>query len=224
MTAKEFYDRHIGKAIDVDKTAGVQCVDLFKAFTKEMWGISNYTTGNGWANGLWLNRKSKPYYSKFVEVPVSDLQNGDWVIWGKGANSAYPKSHVAMYYNGKFFGQNQGQKAANLKSLSLKGVIGVLRPKEYVKPKTTPTPAPSNNFLPARGWFQLGDKSENVGKIASFMRKTFPSYTSAKALGNLYGPNLKAAITEFQKRTGLKPDGCVGPITLAKLKEYGFNY
>lgn len=91
-------------------------------------------------------------------------------------------------------------------------------------PTPTPTPAPSNNFLPARGWFQLGDKSENVGKIASFMRRTFPAYTSAKALGNYYGPNIKSAITEFQKRTGLKADGCVGPITLAKLKAYGFNY
>ena len=35
MTAKEFYERHIGKAVDIDGAYGVQCVDLFKAFTKE---------------------------------------------------------------------------------------------------------------------------------------------------------------------------------------------
>ena len=85
------------------------------------------------------------------------------------------------------------------------------------------TPVPSS-FLPSRGYFTKGDTSENVAKIASFMRKTFPSYTSSKALGPVYGPNLIAAIKEFQRRTGLTPDGSVGPITLAKLCEYGFRY
>ena len=86
-------------------------------------------------------------------------------------------------------------------------------------------PAPTNNtFLPARGDFKRGDNNANVGKIASFMRKTFPSYTSVKALGNLYGPNLIASIKEFQRRTGLVADGCTGPKTLAKLVEYGFRY
>lgn len=86
-------------------------------------------------------------------------------------------------------------------------------------------PAPANNtFLPSRGYFKRGDNNANVGKIASFMRKTFPSYTSVKALGNLYGPNLIASIKEFQRRTGLVADGCTGPKTLAKLVEYGFRY
>lgn len=83
---------------------------------------------------------------------------------------------------------------------------------------------PTNSFLPSRGYFKKGDKSENVAKIAQFMRNTFPSYTSSKALGNLYGPNLMASIKEFQRRVGLKPDGMVGPLTLAKLVQYGFRY
>ena len=36
MTAKEFYNQQVGKAVDIDYTAGVQCVDLFKIFTKVM--------------------------------------------------------------------------------------------------------------------------------------------------------------------------------------------
>ena len=82
----------------------------------------------------------------------------------------------------------------------------------------------TNSFLPSRGYFKKGDKSENVSKIAQFMRKTFPSYTSSKALGPIYGDNLIKAIKEFQRRTGLTPDGCTGPKTLAKLVEYGFRY
>ena len=55
------------------------------------------------------------------------------------------------------------------------------------------------------------------------MYHTFPAYTSSKALGNYYGKYIKASITEFQKRTGLEADGNTGPITLAKLKEFGFK-
>ena len=86
---------------------------------------------------------------------------------------------------------------------------------------TAPT---KNTFLPARGYFKRGDNNVNVGKIASFMRKTFPSYTKRAALGNLYGPNLIASIKEFQRRTGLVADGCTGKLTLAKLVQYGFRY
>lgn len=79
-------------------------------------------------------------------------------------------------------------------------------------------------FLPAKGYWAFGDNDERVGFLADFMYATFPKYTSRKALGNYYGKNIKASITEFQHRTGLYPDGCVGKITYAKLKEYGFKY
>ena len=223
MTAKEFYNKHNGRAVDVDGTAGIQCVDLFDARIKKDYRISNYNCTGGYASGLWIYRKSKPYYSKFKEVSINSLQNGDWVFWAKGSKPC-PKSHVAMYYNGKFFGQNQGQKAARLINISTSGVLGVLRPKMYVKRASTTTNTSSSSFLPARGYIKLGDKSENISKLATFMRKTFPSYTSSKALGNLYGPNLMASIKEFQRRVGLKPDGMVGPLTLAKLVQYGFRY
>ena len=82
---------------------------------------------------------------------------------------------------------------------------------------------PSSDFFPPKGYFSLGDTSVNVGKIASFMRRVFPAYTSEKALGNYYGKYIEASIKEFQRRTGLEPDGCVGPKTLNKLKQYGFK-
>lgn len=89
--------------------------------------------------------------------------------------------------------------------------------------KTTTTAKKTTSFFPSKGYFAKGDEYPNVGKIASFMRRVFPSYTSEKALGNTYGPYLIAAIKEFQKRTGLEPDGMTGPLTLAKLKEFGFK-
>ncbi|MCH5192184.1 MAG: hypothetical protein J1F23_08485 [Oscillospiraceae bacterium] len=81
----------------------------------------------------------------------------------------------------------------------------------------------TDSFFPPRGYFKKGDSSANVGKIASFMRKTFPAYTDKKALGNYYGDYIIKSITEFQRRTGLEPDGCIGPLTLAMLERYGFK-
>lgn len=87
--------------------------------------------------------------------------------------------------------------------------------------KTTQTT--KSSFLPSRGYFQKGDVSPKIGKIATFLRKSFPLYTDKKALGETFGPYLLAAVKEFQKRSGLGADGLIGPKTLAKLKEYGFK-
>ncbi len=75
----------------------------------------------------------------------------------------------------------------------------------------------------ARGYFMKGDTHTNIGKIAEFMRRCFPSYTPKEALGNYFGKNLYGAVKEFQRRTGLEVDGNIGPITLAELKKYGFR-
>ena len=99
-------------------------------------------------------------------------------------------------------------------------------PEEYSKTYKEPTKCVEKNaddFLPSRGYFKKGDVSPNVGKIAKFMRDNFPAYTSKKALGNTYGDYLISAVKEFQKRTKLEPDGYFGPLTLAKLVEYGFE-
>lgn len=90
-------------------------------------------------------------------------------------------------------------------------------------PAKTTTTTTSSSFFPKKGYFGLGDTHKNIGKIASFMYKTFPAYTKKEALGNYYGKNIQASIKEFQKRTKIEADGCVGPITLKTLKKYGFN-
>lgn len=105
------------------------------------------------------------------------------------------------------------QRFLNMIQAELNVLNGV---KEEPKPSTS-------SFFPAKGYFGPGDTHVNVGKIAVFMRRVFPAYTNAKALGNYYGQYIQAAIKEFQRRTGLVADGCVGPITLAELKKYGFT-
>ena len=86
--------------------------------------------------------------------------------------------------------------------------------------------ASSKSFLPAKGYWAKYDKDDRVAALASFMRKTFPAYTSAKALGPIYGNYLSKSIAEFQRRANgkLYPDGMVGPKTYAELQNYGFRW
>lgn len=84
----------------------------------------------------------------------------------------------------------------------------------------------NKSFLPAKGYWGLGDCDDRIGYLARFMRREFPAYTSAKALGNYYGKYLQSSIKEFQKRSNgkLYPDGYCGKKTYAELKKYGFDY
>lgn len=90
-------------------------------------------------------------------------------------------------------------------------------------PSPAPAPTPTG-FLPTKGYWCKYDKDQRVANLASWMRKMFPSYTPRAALGPVYGDNLSRSIAEFQRRTGLVPDGMTGPITYAKLRSYGFPY
>lgn len=81
----------------------------------------------------------------------------------------------------------------------------------------------STGFLPAKGYWGRYDKDDRVASLARFMYRNFPAYTKKKALGPVYGDYLYASIKEFQRRTGLYPDGYTGPATYKMLQKYGFN-
>lgn len=98
----------------------------------------------------------------------------------------------------------------------------------YVDPEkvkyTVPAAAnPNASFLPKKGYFEKGDKSPNIGKVATFMRNTFPLYTDKKALGDTLGPYLTASLKEFQKRTGLPQNGRIDNATLNMLQKFDFK-
>ena len=42
MTIDEFYKKYLGRGVDKDQAYGIQCVDLFKCFTDEFFGIFDY--------------------------------------------------------------------------------------------------------------------------------------------------------------------------------------
>lgn len=93
----------------------------------------------------------------------------------------------------------------------------------------------TTNFLGQRGWFKYGDTHENIGKICQFLHDNFykgynyyKEGNREKILGNYFGPVLKSAITEFQRRAKAEGnydaeiDGNIGPKTLRALEIYNF--
>ena len=138
-----------------------------------------------------------------ISVPVytsTSSQYGHVVVWDKGT----------WWSDGK-------------KYSSWSGVLGW---DEIMDGTRVVKVASSKSFLPAKGYWARYDKDDRVAALASFMRKTFPAYTPAKALGPVYGDSLWKSIYEFQKRSNgkLYPDGNTGPLTYKELQRYGFKY
>ena len=83
--------------------------------------------------------------------------------------------------------------------------------------------------LPKRGYFKKGDAGSDILIISTFLATSFIGYESKTKvkiddmLGNYFGDNLEIWIKLFQKNNDLEVDGCIGKITLNKMKEYGLN-
>jgi hypothetical protein len=119
------------------------CVAGFKEFMYSLSG-KYVATNTGGASGYAKQQSQiEPLGFKW-HSGASGLQDGDWAIFRGGKYG-----HVAMRYQGKWFGQNQGAanssvgNAFNLMSFGTENVIGYYRPNIYVNtPAPTPTPSP----------------------------------------------------------------------------------
>lgn len=192
------------------------------------WGIDENEVA--WHAGNWpINQRSIG-----IEVSNSAL-GGDWPVSEAAYESAIKliadiakRNNMGKLVVGKNFGYHGMYASTACAGPTLISRMQNIADAVNGSQPTPPTPpAPKDKFLPAKGYWGPGDNDPKVGQIASFMRRMFPAYTSAKALGPYYGPYLKASILEFQKRTRMAKkdqDGCVGPKTLAKLRSYGFPY
>lgn len=86
------------------------------------------------------------------------------------------------------------------------------------KPAVKPTPVPAQRTLAE------GDTGADVKRLQAGLNKTFPAYSKFTGNGDgKFGPYTVQVVKEFQRRTGLKPDGVVGPDTRKKLANYGIN-
>ena len=125
---------------------GLQCVAGFKQF---MFSLSGrvVATRTGGASG-YANQVGEIQALGFTwHAGQAGMKDGDWAIFGGGTYG-----HVAMYYQGKFFGQNQGSgniyvgNAFNLMDLGgyRNSIIGYYRPNIWSGTASAPA-APAAN-------------------------------------------------------------------------------
>lgn len=137
MTPKEFRDKVLYQKIDVDnfpKANPYQCYDLL-AYCNRLLGIDvdTYCAITGYVCDLWRLRDQYGYSTFFDYIySPGELVNGDWCFWDK--YSSHKLSHVAMFYEGKELGQNQGSPWVTEKDTTW-DIMGALRPKFWKAPE-----------------------------------------------------------------------------------------
>lgn len=94
---------------------------------------------------------------------------------------------------------------------------GVAGAAPTTRPLTPPTPIPAQ--LPT---LQRGDRGPAVLALQTFLLKTYPAYARFTATG-FFGDATKAAVAEFQRRSGQTADGIVGPRTNEALRAAGYR-
>lgn len=165
-----FRDATYGKCLDLDGYFGSQCVDLYAAFHLSYANRWPNVCGTGAARGLWDCREQNAGDEYELVTNASDLQAGDWVIFGGGAYG-----HVGMALgpeNGGYvalLGENQGGSscagggsATNIINMSTKTFLGAFRPKIYIVPEE-PKVEPVIPFSNCVQWHL--EKGDTLSKI-----------------------------------------------------------
>lgn len=166
-TAREFYEKYLGRVIDYDGACDVQCVDGARCWMDYFLG-SSIPCGGGWAEGYWTKDQSW-FLSKgcLLITDASALRDGDLVVWPINPKGSHKKSHVAMFYQGKEFGQNQGgNRGFCLKATNFNDMLGAYRAPSCVQ----------ESYKPA----SRGEKVDQILHVGS--KVTFPSRMKVTAI------------------------------------------
>ena len=135
LTFDAFVNKYIGRAVDYDGTAGAQCVDLAKAYYKEVYGIPQFSIGGSakyyyerFETFLPLKGKFKRIKNTLDFIPLK----GDVAVWNSSKGNGH--GHVAIctgegnldyFYT---YDMNWNGKAMKRVKHDYKGFYGVLRP------------------------------------------------------------------------------------------------
>lgn len=162
-------------------------------------------TGDWIAEYLWANRErfGVRHIIWRQRVRSTVISPGLWrAMADRGNTTANHYDHVHVW----FLDDRWAEKPA-----------AAPKPKPVTKPK--PTPAQSKARV-----LRIGSLGEDVRRLQSALRRTFPAYAGRLAVDGEYGPKTAAAVKEFQRRAGgLDVDGEVGKYTRAKLARYGIT-
>lgn len=220
MTYDEFEKKYMGKAVDYDGTAGVQCVDLADQYLKDVFGIT----------GVWVNG-ARDFYNNFNNYPAltknfnriantRDLtcKKGDIVVWGGGTwghvaiadgqgnidwftsieqntlGKHEPTQKIKHYYN-----NTVGVDGAH-------PVLGVLRAKDQSKVLGNPP------VLDKGSCYKLGDNTVGSLAVKQLLKLAYNKkmHTVKVSDSKTYDETAVNAVKSLQKSWGYKQTGEAG--------------
>ena len=217
MTYDEFEKKYLGKAVDFDGVAGVQCVDLVDQYLKDCFGIT----------GVWVSG-AKDLYSKFGSYPAlvsafdrvpntPDLvvRKGDIVVWGGGSwghtGIGTGEGNVDWFVSLEENTLGQHEPTQKVKHRFANDIsnpcLGVLRPKTAAEPKALDTDI----------WYRKGDKDKS-GEHGIFCVKQ-----RLKAIGYKvddsggFGDGTEHAVRDLQRIWGYRQTGEIGQNFVKKI-------
>lgn len=147
MNYDEFEKKYLGRAVDFDGVAGVQCVDLVDQYLLDCFGITGV-----WCSGakeLYNNFSSYPaLVQAFDRVPNTDgliVRKGDIVVWGGGSwghvaigNGEGDKSYFVSLEENTLGRHEPTQLVKHRFDSDISNpCLGVLRPKKAASAKKT---------------------------------------------------------------------------------------
>lgn len=195
---------------------GLQCVAGFKQF---MFSLSGrvVATRTGGASG-YANQVGEIQALGFTwHGGQAGMRDGDWAIFGGGTYG-----HVAMYYQGKFFGQNQGSgniyvgNAFNLMDLGgyRNSIIGYYRPNIWANGSTASAPA-----APA-----ASSKAVNDQVVADVLRGVYGSGNDRVARLQTAGYNPAEVQAAVNSRVAAQAPRVSAPASTGYVQRSGGDY
>jgi len=141
---------------------------------------------------------------------------------------SHPKvaaGHVALYLgNGKIRSTNSATGRVSTYPISTwtgwgYSLLGWTEDLNGVELPIDPVPSHAPQPSAAKEW-RVGTSGTQVENLQRGLNAHFPAYSRLTTDGK-FGPKTEAVVKEFQRRTGLTPDGIVGVKTTDKLAGYG---
>lgn len=184
ITLDEFIKKWTGKIIDWDGSFGGQCVDLYRQYLNDVFGLPQSPPVVGAAD-IW-NSYLTDKFDRIENTPTGVPQKGDIVIWNKKQGNGF--GHVAVFVDGNAntfnsFDQNiptgSPPKIVNHKYTN---ILGWLRLKPMVDPLSECLRQHSDLMR------QLEEKEKVVVKLTADAEKTKALLIeSGKTIGDLNG-------------------------------------
>ena len=141
MNFNEFVKKYLGKAVNYDGVAGVQCVDLAKLYADKVFGLKFGSFGDAhcYYDNYPSNKVLRDNFERIANTPSFVPQLGDLVVWSSRRSRGH--GHIAIsdgtggtrsFYTYDFNWDGKGGAMKRIKHDYL-NVLGVLRPRNQVK-------------------------------------------------------------------------------------------